>query len=322
MGKCRVKPLALRRAVEEGERRGMGRHSAKLEAGNKPKTIHDHKRDWEYLQQTVDVKGIKAYTEDQFLDAMEELVRIEGYHVSRYDKYRAAVAKQQLLAIDDKTMTACECWTQSKTFSLKFKNIKTKAKTAYMKKKSSAARKQGRKRLEEDNDPDDGIRGAITKDKGEQLVKYILAKGQRMYALGVIIAHGGLLRHGELMNMCHEHFYKEAGQWNAKVIGGKFRDEDHIDYVYLDDCEKAISEAVKQGKCGKVFPDWDPEVVRSMIRECAAQNKWDTNRKWDFHCLRHGKAVDNRLAGMPKELRMERGRWKEESVEKHYSRFR
>ena len=71
------------------------------------------------------MKGIKAYTEDQFLDAMEELVQIEGYHVSRFDKYRAAVAKQQLLAIDNNAMTVSECWTQSKTFSLKLKKNKS-----------------------------------------------------------------------------------------------------------------------------------------------------------------------------------------------------
>ena len=322
MVKCRVEALAVRRAVQKGEALGPGRHASKIGGSNKKKTIHDHARDWQYLQKTVSEKGIELYQEDQFLDAMEELVRLEAYHVSRYDKYRATVAEQHLMAVDAKTMTMEQCWTRSKSFSLKFKCLRAKAKTAYLKKKSSAARSTGKKRLEEDNDPDDGLRGAIVQQKGEQLVKHFLNKGQRMYAQGVSIAHGGLLRHGELMEAKHEHFYKEAGNWHVKVIGGKFRQEDHIDYVFLDKCENALRQVLRSGTCGKVFPDWNPEVVREGIRECARQNGWDQNRKWDFHCLRHGKAVDNRLAGMPKELRMERGRWQDEKVEKHYSRFR
>jgi len=322
MGKCRVQSLALKRAVEQGESLGQGRHSAKIGGKNKVKTIHDHARDWKYLQETVAIKGVKQYKEDQFLDAMEELVRLEGYHVSRYDKYRATVAEQQLRAVDEKIIRMDECWTQSKAFSEKFKCIRAKAKTAYLRKKSATAQKMGNKSLEEDNDPDDRLRGAITQEKGEQLVKHLLQKGRLMYAQGVTIAHGGLLRHGELMNVKQEHFYKEAGNWHVKVIGSKFREEDHIDYVFLDKCDNAVNALVRPGAYGKIFPNWDPEVVRAEIRECAKINGWDQNRKWDFHCLRHGKAVDNRLAGMPKELRMERGRWKDEKVEKHYSRFR
>lgn len=323
MGKCKVSSSHLRQAVERRQQGGPHRHNDKIGKGRKEKTIHDNDRDWAYLLQAAGKKGVKDYEENDFFDTMEELATTVGYHRSRFDKYRSAVSNAHSKAVDKKLMTEKDCWTLSKNFSQKYGYIKKRAVTTYLKKKSEMAKVKGAKKYEEDGDPDDGLRGAITEDKGIQLVRHLSEKGLSAYAQGVVIAHGGLIRHGELVKMQHQHFYQEGGQWHVKVIGGKFRSEDHVDHVFLHKCEKAIANVVKKGDFGLLFPDWDPEVIRHEIKQCAKDNGWDTNKKWDFHCLRHGKAVDNRvLWKLPLNVRMERGRWKDEKVERHYSRYR
>jgi len=316
MGKCRVSSGQLKKAVQEIAARGEHRHRDKVVQINKPKTIGDKVRDWAYLQDAVEVKGVEAYKEDDFLDAMEALVE-EGYHTSRFEKYRAAVVDQQLMHLP-----AQERWTRDRAFMKRFGAIKKRAMTCYLRKKTEDAKQRGSKALEEDGDADDGLRGAIVEEKGIQLV--LALKDDKMfdYADGVTIAHAGLMRHGEIMKAQYKDFYKENGKWHVKIEGAKWREEGEIDYVPMEDAATTLDRIMGRGRTGVLFPAWDPEIIREAIRKCARRCGWDPNRRWDFHCLRHGKAVDNRVKGMPLEERMRRGRWKSEKTEKQYSRYR
>jgi len=316
MGKCKMSTSWLRGKVRSAEQRGVGRHMDKVLRKNKDKTRADKIRDWNKLQEVKEKKGVECYSEDDFLDAMEAMVEL-GYHASRFEKYRAAVVDQQLmgLAVEKR-------WTQDMAFKKRFGAIKKQAMTVYMRMKTAGAKKKGNKPLEEDGDVDDGLRGAIVEAMGIQLIKWLRKKGLGHYADGVMIAHAGLLRHGEIMEAAHKDFYIENGVWHVKIAGGKWREEGEVDYVPLEDARLTLDRVIKKGVSGKLFPVWDPEEIRAEIRECARAHGWDANRRWDFHCLRHGKAVDNRLKGMSLQERMMRGRWKSEKTEKHYSRHR
>jgi len=316
MGKSKISIGYLRTAVQQGREKGEGRHRDKVLRANRPKTVSDKIRDWGILQDSVEKKGIEHYTEDEFLDAMEALVEV-GYSTGRYEKYRAAVVDQQLMHLPIEKR-----WTQDPAFKKKFQAVKKRGMTSYLRMKTDEAKKKGNKPLEEDGDADDALRGAIVEEKGIQLVNWLRGKGMGSYADGVTIAHAGLIRHGEMKEATHKSFYIENGIWHIKIEGAKWREEGEVDYVPLEDAKMTLDRVIKIGAQGKLFPQWDPNIIIREIKDCAEAHGWDKNRKWDFHCLRHGKAVDNRLKGMSLEERMRRGRWKSAKTEKHYSRHR
>ena len=315
MGKRRIGTDRVREAVARGAAKGEGRHEELAAKGNKKNTYKDYVRDWAFLQETVEAKGTAAYTQAAFLDAMNEMVG--EYHQSRFEKYRSAVVFRQEQDLGIGTQ-----WSQSPAFKRQFAGIISMATKAYMKKKSQTLRDTKRKELEDDDDPDDAARGAIVKDKAEMVVKHFLAENKTMYARGVVMAYGGLLRHGEVINACHNHVYKENGKWFVKITGGKWRKPDETDHVWIEGADETMAKIHQPGKFKKLFPDWDDKEAVKGIKICAKNMKWDVARTWDFHCIRHGKAVDNRLAGMPQDERMRRGRWKSKKVEENYSRHR
>jgi len=316
MGKSRHSIAALRAAVQRGEAKGPERHTGKVGARRKMKTLHDVKRDWETLQETAPVKGIASYKKDWFLDAMEEMIPI-GYHESRLDKYRQAVSDQCV-----KFLPPNEHWNLDRNFASKFATIKALWRDSYYRQKSKRAKEGKKKPMEEDDDPDDMLRGAITEEKGVQLINHLGMSQQHEMIRGVLIAHGGLLRHQELKDADHRNFYVENGKWYLRVIGGKWRKPWEVDDVYIEGADQVLAAIIQLGGSGLVFPTWNEDAIRAEIKACAKTNGWDPSRKWDFHCLRHGKAVDNRLNGMPLEERMKRGRWNSAKTEHNYSRHR
>jgi len=317
MGKCRYSSVKMREAVKRGEMKGPDRHDSKVGGRRKTETNNNIERDWKNLQDSAPVKGIENYKKEWFLDAMEDMLEV-GYHPSRFDKYRQAVSDQCV-----KHLPADKHWNNDRCFASKFATIKKRAMTSYMKMKSMNAKKVRKKPMEDDDDPDDMLRGAITgSDKGVQLVEHLAARKMWDMMHGVIIAHAGLLRHQELKDADHKNFYIEGGKWYLKVIGGKWRDPWHIDHVLLDGADQTLQAIVQLGGKGPLFQNWDENAIRREIAICAKINGWDANRKWDFHCLRHGKAVDNRLMGLSLEERMKRGRWSSAKTEHTYSRYR
>ena len=314
MGKRRVEVERIRDAVTRGAQKGEGRHEDVAAKGQATDTYKDYVRDWNFLQDTVEEKGTAKYTQEVFLDAMKEMVG--EYHQSRFEKYRAAVVFRQEQDLGPGQ------WTQSPAFKRQFAGLISIATIAYMKKKSQALRDTKRKALEDDDDVDDDARGAITKEKAEVVVKHFLAQKRAMYARGVVMAYGGLLRHGEVINACHNHVYKENGKWYLKITGGKWRKKDETDHVWIEGADETMGMIHQPGKFTKIFPDWDEKEAVKGVQVCAKKLGWDLARKWDFHCIRHGKAVDNRLAGMPLDERMRRGRWKSRKIEERYSRHR
>ena len=315
MGKRRIGTDRVREAVARGAQRGEERHEEVAAKAQAEDTYKDYIRDWAFLQDTVEVKGTAAYTRAAFLDAMREMVG--EYHQSRLEKYRAAVVFRQEIDLEVQ-----ERWTQGATFKRMFAGVIALATEGYLKKKSEDMRKKGKKPIEDDDDADDNARGAIVEEKASQVVKHFLGKNMTMYARGVVVAYGGLLRHGEVINACHNHVYQEQGKWFLRITGGKWRKPDETDHVWLEGAEQTMAKIHQPGKFTKLFPDWDDTEAVRGIKECAKKGEWEIGRAWDFHCLRHGKAVDNRLAGMPLEERMRRGRWKSKKVEDRYSRHR
>ena len=182
----------MKKAVQLHEGAEVNRHNILADWKVKEKTSADHRRDWEDLQATVTLKGTEFYTENQFLDAM--LLHVGVHHESRVEKYRAAVVKRQDLDLPKEKR-----WTQDAGFQRRICGLLARAKEEYIKKRSVDARKSGRKPLEEDDDADDGRRGAITAVMASKVVEHLTKLGLKMYARGVVVAHGALLRHGEIM---------------------------------------------------------------------------------------------------------------------------
>ena len=306
----------MRAAVQAHEGADASRHNVLADWKVKAKTAADHRRDWEDLQGTVAMKGTAFYTENQFLDAM--LLHVGVHPESRIEKYRAAVVKRQ-----DLDLPVGLRWTQDSGFERRIQGLLAKAREAFIKKRSEDARKGGKKPLEEDDDADDGRRGAITGVMAVKVVKHLTDQGLYMYARGVVVAHGALLRHGEVMAARHKDFFMEGGQWMVKVAGGKGRAADEVDQVKVDGAMQTLAAMHMKGSTKLLFEGWDPSVVLRAIAQVAKAEGWDPNRLWDFHALRHGKAVDNRVVkGMSVAERMQAGRWKTEKIEKMYSRHR
>ena len=306
----------MRMAVQAHEGADALRHNVMADWKVKPKTAADHRRDWDDLQATVPMKGTDFYTENQFLDAM--VLHVGVHHESRIEKYRAAVVKRQELDLPPEKR-----WTRDAGFERRIQGLLAQAKVAYIKKRSEEARRDGKKPLEDDDDADDGRRGAITGVMAVKVVKHLTDKSLFMYARGVVIAHGALLRHGEVMAARHKDFFVEGGQWMVKVAGGKGRSADEVDQVKVDGASQTLAAHHRAGSTKLMFDGWDPAVVLKAIAEVAKAEGWDPNRLWDFHALRHGKAVDNRvIKGMTVVERMQAGRWKSEKIEKMYSRHR
>ena len=200
----KVTTVMMRAAVQANEGADARRHDVMADWKVKPKTAADHRRDWEDLQETVTMKGTAFYTENQFLDAM--MLHVGVHHESRIEKYRAAVVKRQDLDLPPGLR-----WTQDSGFQRRIQGLLVKAKDAFIKKRSEDARKSGKKPLEDDDDADDGRRGAITGVMAVNVVKHLTEGGLFMYARGVVIAHGALLRHGEVMAARHNDFFMEGG---------------------------------------------------------------------------------------------------------------
>ena len=86
-----------------------------LDGGDrKTKTNHDYERDWKKLQESAPLKGIAAYKQDSFLDAMEDMIQV-GYHPSRFDKFRQAVSDQML-----KNLPPERHWNHDRCFASKY----------------------------------------------------------------------------------------------------------------------------------------------------------------------------------------------------------
>ena len=318
MVKARRSIAKMRMAVEEGERSGdPDRHQEAVKASRKPRTVKGWCDDWVELQETVKAKGTASYTENNFLDAMKTM--LGEYHPSRLEKFRAAVVVRQ-----EQDMSAAARWTQDDAFKRKWRGIIVLATKGYQKRKSQMARDKGAKPLEDDDDVDDLNRGAITADMAKLVCEHFVKEGKGMYAQGVCVAHGGLLRHGEIINAKQAHLYKENGKWKIRITGGKWRRDDETDYVEIEDADKTLAKlnAGKEGRYLPLFPGWDPKVAVAGIKAVARKNGWDPNRVWDFHALRHGKAYDNRVKGMGQAERMQRGRWRSAKIEAMYSRHR
>ena len=306
----------MRRAVKAHEGADALRHDVMADWKVKPKTSADHRRDWEELQETVAMKGTAFYTENQFLDAM--LLHVGVHHESRIEKYRAAVVKRQDLDLPPGLR-----WAHDSGFERRVQGLLARAKEAYIKKRSDDARQSGRKPLEDDDDADDGRRGAITGVMAAKVVEHLYEKCLFSYARGVVVAHGAMLRHGEILAARHKDFFMEGGRWMVKVAGGKGRAPDEVDQVRVDGASQTLTAMHMEGSTKLMFEGWEPAVVLRAIAEVAKAEGWDPNRLWDFHALRHGKAVDNRvIKGMSLIERMQAGRWKTEKIEKMYSRHR
>jgi len=307
---------AVDKAKEEGE---VLRHRKWQDRDFADKTVADYKRDWEAIKDATGVEHIKDLREDTFLDLCESL--IGRHHESRLEKYRGAVKQEQIARLIEPLQ-----WYKTERFRLRFSGMVKEAAERFRKEKSQKARENGAKSQDEPDDPDDGQRGAIQLEKAIQVVGHFQNKGQTEYARGAAVTYAGAFRHEEIAEATLADVKREPdGRFYIRVTGGKGRRENEVEWVWIEGIDQTMTEIFNEKETrahGLLFPHWKEDIAIEGVKWCAREYGWEPNRRWDWHCFRHGRAVDWREAGMPQEERMRRGRWRDSRTEEWYSRPR
>ena len=282
-------------------------------------TVHDYVRDWECIKETLNIEHIRELRENDFLDMMETLVG--KYAEGRLEKYRGAVKRQQIAELPE-----CDQWYRTERFRMRFGGLLKEAAAKFKAKRSQVAREKGNKDVGSPNDVEDGTRGALQVGKAIEVTAAFKKKGMDMYAKGAAVTYAGAFRHEEVREFTLADLKKEEdGKYYLRVVGGKSRPEDMVEWVWIEGIDNTMEEFLKEKEWrghGALFEGWEEDVAVNMVHECAREGNWDPNRKWDWHSFRHGRAVDWRLEGMPQEERMRRGRWHDKRTEEWYSRIR
>ena len=305
----------VRKAVEDGASQDVNRHTTFAGKAVADDTTAGHARDWEYLSYTAGSVEIDSYSAENFLDAMMAMIGV--YSESRYEKFWAAVATRQrdFLPVNGR-------WTQDERYRVRFRGFLRESNGIYRKAISQRARDKGDKPLEEEDSIDDYCRGALQEAQTAQVITHFAGEGKAMYAHGALFAYGALLRHEELAEALVENIFIEKGEYMMKITGGKWRKTGETDEVWFEGCKSTMKKVIAERKHGLLLPGWNSTVALAGIKKCKEKHEWAKNRTWDWHCFRHGKAVDMRLRGVPKAERMRRGRWRSEKIEDLYSRHR
>ena len=309
-------PLAVvRQAVHEGKEKDESRHVPYAGKAVADDTTTAHGNDWEFLDASADLCGIALYTSNKFMDAMESMTG--KYSDSRVEKFWAAVATRQRdnLPVQDR-------WTQDERFRVRFRGFLRESNEIYRRTISQRAIENGDKPACAGFDMEDYCRGGLQEAFVAQVIRYFTAKGKPMYAWGALLTYGALLRHEELAEARVEQVYEENGEFHMKITGGKWRKPTETDTVWFEGCKATMVKVIGGRKHGILLPEWNTKIALDGIHACREEHHWTRNRTWDWHCFRHGKAMDMRLKGIPKEERMRRGRWRSEKIEDLYSRHR
>jgi len=305
-------------AVREGKQRGIDRHRKWQDRDLVVKTAEDYHRDWEAIKEATEVEHVCDLTEDMFLDMCTTL--IGKYHESRLEKFRGALKQEQIAQLPE-----ADHWYKTERFRMRFGGMVKEAATLYRQIKSQDAREAGVKEPGAPDDPDDGQRGAIQIAKVVQLATRFKELDLPMYAKGVAVTYAGALRHEELAGATLDDLKRENRKYYIRVTGGKGRGENVIEWVWIEGIDNTMEILMREKEergHGPLFDGWNQGTAIDVVKWCAMEHGWDRNRRWDWHCLRHGRAVDWREQGMPQEERMRRGRWLDRRTEEWYSRPR
>jgi len=309
----------MRAAISTGGNEPEDRHRVWQDKSHMDKTQADHHRDWEAIKEAAGVEHVRELSENMFLDILRPM--IGQYHESRLEKYRSAVKWEQIAGLPEE-----EQWYKTARFKARFSGMIKEAEQKHREGKSAQARERGAKESGDPDDPDDGQRGALQLDKVIQVARRFKELHMAMYTRGIAVAYAGAFRHEELAEFTLGDLKKEGdGKFYIRVVGGKGRGQFVTEWVWIEGIDATMEDLLQEKErrgSGLMFEGWREKDAVGVVQWCARQYNWDPNRRWDWHCIRHGRAVDWRLAGIPLEERMRRGRWHDKRTEEWYSRPR
>ena len=251
-------------------------------------TIAQYRRDTLCMVKAAVRWAFRSLLQDFFLRWVQYLL-MKDYSASRIETFRAALVMHQ-----KDTMPQSAWYTASTLFKDKFKGLLRLAKPAM-------------------------VRGAITILKLHQLVSMCDRVGLTEYARGFVFGYYALLRHGELMDATVDNLIVGDKLCGLRIFGAKAH-ADEWDIAPLTDIV-VLATFLKSRGSGRalVFPDWDPILANSLIRDAALEFTWELSFQWSFHCLRHGRNTDLTLQKVPEATRRLLGRWRSDA-EKTYGR--
>ena len=311
----RISIAVVKQAVADGNEKDSNRHVVYAGKAVVEETSTGHSRDWDFLYTTAGNVGIELYSANNFMDAMEAM--IGRYSDSRFEKFWAAVATQQR---DHLPME--QRWTQDDRYKVRFRGFMRESNEIYRRTISQNAREKGDKPPDEGDDVQDYCRGALQEAQTAQIIRHFAEQGKPMYAHGALLTYGALLRHDELTEARVEQVYMENGEYHMNITGGKWRKAGETDTVWFEGCKATMTKVIGGRTHGILLPGWNTTIALAGVKKCKDIHGWSRNRTWDWHCFRHGKAVDMRILGVSKTERMRRGRWRSEKIEDIYSRHR
>ena len=262
-----------------------------------PRSHAGYTRDFQLCMIWCDGSKIEDLNEPTFFECMEALIGVVSK--SRIENFRSAIAFRQNSDMPEGQ------WTQSRGFAIRFKGLQSRAEKEY--------------RLGQENGTIPKTRrGTATFDKIGETMDHCEELHENEYGSGIWLAYNALLRHKELMELTNESYrWRPNGTPQVRIIGGKARAADEIEWVDAPHCEETVRRLER--RIGKSFPDWIEGKANAIIQETALKHGWDVNLHWVVHSVRRGKATDLSLEGSTIGDIMERGRWKSETVAKDYA---
>ena len=263
-------------------------------------TIGGYVRDWGLIMLWTGLTTVAQLSETIFYIIMERFVGL--YSVGRVENFRSAVAWRQNLDL------GTDQWTQTAGFKLRFDGYLKRVNAVYRERQDAGLFKNTK-------------RGHVKGEKVEELFQYCKKLGEVMYAVGLVLCYHLMLRHGDVVKLdetCLRH--TPARGWEAKIVGGKGRPVDFIEWINADDAPDLCAALLtKTPKGTLLFPRWSEDRANELIRGAAEHYGWVTDgERYMQHCLRRGNARDLYDGGMSIHDICVRGRWKSEKTAKGY----
>ena len=267
-------------------------------------TIGGYVRDWGLIMLWTGLTSGTQLSEKIFFIIMERFVGV--YSVGRVENFRSAVAWRQNL--DRTNDRSSDQWSQKAGFKLRFDGYLKRVETLYREKQAAGLIPSTK-------------RGHIKGEKVDDLFQHCKRLGEIMYAVGLVLCYHLLLRHADVVKLdetCLRH--SPARGWEAKIVGGKGRPFDFIEWINADDAPDLCAALLKKTPKGALlFPRWSEDRANELIRGAADQYGWVTDgEKYVQHCLRRGGARDLYDSGMSIPEICVRGRWKSARMAKGY----